>query len=501
MERRTEKYERMIREGIDRAYLANLLRLREEIKLRADDYSGDFKKDAKDIISHIKQAHSEIYLIENMENKALKKVNKNINDKIKEISPLLEIMINDKADKVKDLKEIIGELIDETGPKKDATFLLLNVKRKCVNFIIRHSINVCLISIATAIELTKIMTAKLNDDTLKGDFKKLNICNKKIFNKEELVKLGVASLLHDIGLLESFPHLNENTKFGLKDKSKIELHPSNAYHLLSQLKADYDIRQAVLQHHEKVDGSGYPDGIKGRLFSKYSVVLSFSNQLELLINKNPFFKKFHPHRAIMRILTRERSQFDNDVILAYCRAASIYPIGSWLLLSNDHISLVFKTNKHSLKKPVVKCVYTSDMKELLKKEFINLSKSNLSIKELIDIEALELLDENVEKFMFEEREFMRVPVNIEAKVNIVDSSIAFQSRINDISAGGVRLELDSQLRLGEKISMNFNLKNKSFSDAKGITVWYDGSQAEHNHYGVRFLNLAEDSKEFLLNLS
>lgn len=501
MDSRTEKYEQMIRDGIDRAYLAHLLKLREEIRLKPEDYSGDFKEEAKEIISHVKQARSEIYIIENMENKALKKVNKNINDRIKEISALLKVIIESKTNKIKDLGEIISGLIDDTGPKKDATFLLLNVKRKGINYIIRHSINVCLIAIATAIELTKIMTDKLTDERIKGDFKKLSICNKKVFNKKELIKLGIAAVLHDIGLLEAFPDLNENTIFALKDKSKIELHANKAYHLLSQLKADYDIRQAVFQHHERIDGSGYPDGIKGRLFSKYSVVLAFADQLELFINKNPFNRKFHPHRAIMRILTKIRSQFDNDVILAYCRAASIYPIGSWLLLSNEQIGLVFKTNKDNLKKPVIKCVYTADMKELLQKEFINLSKSNLSIKELIDIEALELLDDNVEKFVFEEREFARIPADIDAKVSIVDSDTSFQSKINDISAGGVRLELDDKLRMGEEICINFDYKNKPFNNVKGIAVWYDGSAAKHNNYGVRFLNIDKDSKEFLLNLS
>jgi len=358
MEKRTEQYERMIRDGIDKAYLAHLRKLREEILVKAEDYSGNFKKEAKELIEHVKRAHSEIYMIEHMENKALVNVNKNINKSLKDISGILQAIITNKVDKIKELKDIVGLLIDETGPKKDSTFLLLNVKRKGVNFVVRHSINVCLIAVATAIELSKIMTEKLNDEAVRGDFKKLTICNKKIFNRVDLIRLGVAALLHDIGLLESFPDLNEKTKFSIKDRSKIELHPSNAYHMMTQMKAEYEIRQAVLQHHEKTDGSGYPDGIKGRLLSKYSLVLSFANQMELLTHKNPFMHKLHPHKAIMHILTQERDQFDNDVILAYCRAASTYPIGSWLHLSNNCIGLVFRTNKNNGKKPIVKCVYT-----------------------------------------------------------------------------------------------------------------------------------------------
>ena len=496
-----EKHVRMIRDNIEKAQWENILKKTQEIKIKSNDYSGNFKKEAGIIIDHIKKAHAEIYIIENMENKALKSVNKNINNRILEIFPLVEAIIKYKEDKIKELKKIISNLIEDTGPKKDATFLLLNVKRKGINYILRHSINVCLISIATAIELTKIMTEKLNDDSVKGDFKKLDICNRKIFNKEELIKLGVAALVHDIGLLESFPDLNEETKFGIKDKSKIELHTNNAYHLLTQLNVDYDIRQAVLQHHEMIDGTGFPDNIKGRLMSKYSMVLSLSNEIERLTSKNPFIKKLHPHNAIMKILTRERNKFDNDSILAFCRAASIYPIGSWLSLSNNKIGLVFKTNKKTLKKPIVKCVYTSDMKELLKKEFIDLSKSDLTINELIDIEALELIDKNVEKFIFDEREFIRIPVNIKAKINIINSGIFYDSKVTDISSGGARLELDEELKLGDEILLNFNHNNRDFNDIKSLIVWSDGKHAKENHYGLRFLNINEDSREFLMDLT
>ena len=390
-------------------------------------------------------------------------------------------------------------MIDDTGPKKDATFLLLNVKRKNTSYLMRHSINVCLMAIAIAIELTKIMTGKLNDESVKGDFKKLDICNKKIFNKEELIKLGVAALVHDISLLESFPDLNEKSRFAVKDKSKIELHTNKAYHLLTQLKVDYDIRRAVLQHHERIDGSGYPDGIKARLMSKYSLVLSLANELERLTYRNPFTKRLHPHKAIIQILTHDRSTFDNDVILAYCRAASIYPIGSWLLLSNNRISIVFRTNKHSLKKPIVKCVYTSEMKELLKKEFIDLSKSTLKIHELIDIEALEMLDKNVEKYIFDEREFGRITANIETKINIINSGTFYKSNITDISPGGARLELNDELKLGDELFLDFKFKDRDFNKIKSLVVWVNGKNAKENHYGVRFLDINEDLKKVLID--
>lgn len=497
MEKRTDKYTRIIREGINKASLENISQKREKIQITAGDYSGDFKREAKEIISHIKEAYEEIYLIENSNKNALKTVNQNINNNLLQIFALIDTIINKKVNKIEELKQLVSELIYLVGPLKDSVFLLLNIKRPEFNLIFRHSINVCLISLSIAIELTTMMAQKLNDKSVKGDFKKLNICNSKIFNKDELINLGVTALLHDIGLLEYFSDIDENTKFNQKDKSKIELHINNAFHLLTYLKVDYNIRKAILQHHERIDGSGYPNGIKKHLFNKYSLVLSFADQMELITGKNPFNKRLHPHKAIMYILTKERYKFDNDVTLAYCQAASLYPIGSWLILSNKKIGLVFKTNKSTLKRPIVKCIYTAEMKELLQKEFIDLSKSDLKILELVNIESLELLNYGMEQFLLDEREFKRVSVNnIEGKINFPNTSIMDSFKIMDLSAGGARIEVNSPLKLGDEIFITFCFNNREFNHIKGIIVW---ANLQINQYGVRFLNVDQNFKQFLFD--
>jgi len=405
-------------------------------------------------------------------------------------------IINDKIFKIDHLGEIVEGLIEDTGPKRDSTFLLLHIKRKAPNLIVKHSINVALLSLAIAIELSKIMEHKLENPEVKGDFKKLEICNKKIFTREELIKLGIAALLHDLGLVESFPNLNENTKFELKDKSKIELHPNRAYHLLTSLGVDYDIRKAIFQHHERIDGSGYPDGISGRFFTKYGLVLSFADYIELLTSKNPFVKKMHPHRAIMHILTKERHKFDADVLFSYCQAASLYPIGSWVILSNAKIGVVMRSNKDNLRKPIVKCVLSSDLRELIKKEFIDLTRSNLKIMELVDIESLEMFDESVDRFMFDEREFERTKVDLEVDVNIVDTNIHRKAKFEDISPGGARLYIPERLIPGDELYVNFQINNNRFNNIKGLVVWEDNEEIVGEHrYGLRFIQIREDEKK------
>lgn len=492
-------HEKLIEEGIERAYYENIMKKSVPLELKETDYSVEDKKEVKKIIDHIKEAQADIHVIESFEKKSLRTINNNINLRIRMLEQLLFNMIKDKVNKLNELEQIIKELIEDTGPKRDTTFLLLNVKRVGINYIVKHSINVCLISMATAIELTKMMTEKLNSHEVVGDFKKLSICNKKIFSKSELIKLGLAALVHDLNLIEIFPDLTENTKFSVKEKSKIELHPNNTYHFLSLLSCDYDIRNTVLHHHERIDGSGYPDGMKGMLFTKYTLVLSFADRIEQLINKSPFSIKLHPHKAIMYLLSEEREKFDSDVALAFCKGASIYPIGSWLLLSNNQIGVVFRCNRHNLKRPIIKCIYSADMKELLKKEFIDLSRSPLKIMELIDIESLKIFNVEIEQFIFDEREFERIPVEIEGKINILDSNVYYPSKIKDISLGGARVQLDKDLNMGDEVNVDFKLAEYEIQN-KGIIVWTDGTHSPHNHFGIRFIKEDKNYKEALTKI-
>ncbi len=496
-----EKFMQQIKENIELAYLKHMFTEDYKVQLKEEDYSPEIRKKAKAIISHIQQSQDDIYKIESLRKKSLSKINQRINNRLEDVSNILMSLIRDKTFKLDQMREIVEGLIEDTGPKRDSTFLLLHLKRKAPHFIVKHSINVALLSLAIAIELSKIMKHKLENPEIKGDFKRLEICNRKIFDKEELIKLGIAALLHDLGLVESFPKLSEDTKFSLKDQSKIELHPNQAYHLLTKLRVDYEIRKSILQHHERVDGSGYPDGIKDRFFTKYGLVLSFADHLDLLTSKNPFVKKTHPHRAIMHILTKERSKFDADVLYSYCQAASLYPVGSWVLLSNSKIGVVMRTNKDNLNRPVVKCVLSSDLKELIKKEFIDLIYSDLKIMELVDIESLEMFDESIDRFMFDEREFERVDVDIEAEVNIVDTDIFHKGRIKNICAGGMRLHIYKKFLPGDKLLINFSLNGDRFEKVNGLIIWGDPKPDGGYRYGIRFIHLDEEYKQKILKFT
>jgi len=166
----------------------------------------------------------------------------------------------------------------------------------------------------------------------------LRIIRFKTFTKEELVKLGFAAFVHDIYFKKAFPGLTPNRKLGtLSDQSNIEKHASESYHIMKGFEMDYHVNKAVLQHHERVDGSGFPDGVTERMFSKYTSIISFAERYVSLTQANPFNPVYHPTAALKHIMTKEKEGFDTDVIISFAKASTMVPIGSWVQLENSLI--------------------------------------------------------------------------------------------------------------------------------------------------------------------
>ena len=279
------------------------------------------------------------------------------------------------------LEKYVSNIIDVMGSNRDTTALLSSVSFDSEKYLETHTMNVMMVCISTAIQLSKIMKQKLLAQDVGSHLQKVVSCGKKIFTRQELINLGIAALLHDIHLQGKFPNLHKSAKLTLKDQSEIEKHPSAGYHLLKSDfgDLDFEIKRAVYQHHEYIDGSGHPNGVNVNLFSRYSLILSFAVYYVMRITENPFHPLKHPHIALYQILSSERNKFDSDVLLAYVRAASLYPIGCWVLLNTGELGIVCKGHPDQPKLPVVKAFLNSKF-EPINTHLVDTSASEIKIK-------------------------------------------------------------------------------------------------------------------------
>ena len=209
-------------------------------------------------------------------------------------------------------------------------------------------------------------------------------------SRAELISLCMAALVHDIGYLkvpkeiinkpaklkrEEFDHVKKHTIFGVELLSKIQGIPESA-------------SEVVHEHHEKVDGSGYPNGKRGDEISRFSKIVAIAEVYEAITHPRPYRKeKIIPYQAVKTIVQKEKDTFEPEFVKLFLNSVSPYPPGSFILLNNGVIGRVYSVNKGFPLRPVVEIFFDSDGRPPEKPTRIDLSKSPV-----INIEKA--LDEN-----------------------------------------------------------------------------------------------------------
>jgi len=118
-------------------------------------------------------------------------------------------------------------------------------------------------------------------------------------NEQQLVKLATAALLHDIGLLHVEPKMLElSYRMTKEERQHLYAHPITAWMILQE-EPEYanEVAEAVLQHHERLDGSGYPQGLAGDNISQYGQIIAMAEVV------SSHFGKDDTHHQLMRLET------------------------------------------------------------------------------------------------------------------------------------------------------------------------------------------------------
>jgi HD-GYP domain-containing protein (c-di-GMP phosphodiesterase class II) len=200
----------------------------------------------------------------------------------------------------------------------------------------------------------------------------LNLTQLEIFN------LLVAALFHDIGMLK-VPRVILDKKDSLTSQeiSIIKEHTIQGFKLLREVKYSPIIASGALQHHERIDGMGYPNGITGEKITGIAKIISIVDAYSAAIANKPYKEtNLHGKEVIQDLLRGGGSAYDPSILKELIKNISFYPIGSLVILSNTKIARVVGTSGVPMK-PIVKIVEAENEGEVL-----DLSKKDdLYIKE------------------------------------------------------------------------------------------------------------------------
>jgi HD-GYP domain-containing protein (c-di-GMP phosphodiesterase class II) len=177
----------------------------------------------------------------------------------------------------------------------------------------------------------------------------LNLPNHKIHN------IVAGALLHDVGMLRLSKGITEK-KGGLSEAEleQIKSHPLHTSKIVSkELFGPQEVNLIALQHHERWDGQGYPDKLKGQAIDVGARIVSVADAFEAMVSKKSYRDSIIGYQAIKNLLSDNERRFDPDVIIAFTKIMGIYPIGSIVRLNDGSMARVVSLHVDAPMRPNV----------------------------------------------------------------------------------------------------------------------------------------------------
>ncbi len=171
----------------------------------------------------------------------------------------------------------------------------------------------------------------------------------------KLIELGISAMLHELGMLRLPAKIYRNSRIlSERERQMIRTHPVITYNTLKKAEYPSPIYRAVLEHHEYIDGTGYPRGIDGSKISLYGKIIAVASAYCAATSKREFRDKKDGHSGIMDLLTGKGKKYDETILRALVFILSVYPVGTYVRLTNGVQGIVIKTNLETPKNPILK---------------------------------------------------------------------------------------------------------------------------------------------------
>lgn len=185
-------------------------------------------------------------------------------------------------------------------------------------------------------------------------------------------QLAFGALLHDIGMMKIPDQLLQKSgKLTDNELKVIQTHPIYSYKIITKtLRYPEEIGNIALQHHERWDGNGYPNQLKGEDISLSSRIVSVADAFEAMVSVRPYRNSMIGYKAMRQLLNDNSRRFDSRVLKTFIKIMGIYPIGSIVLLNDASIGRVISTHSNAPLRPTVRLLIDSRGRTLEKKKEI-----------------------------------------------------------------------------------------------------------------------------------
>lgn len=232
-----------------------------------------------------------------------------------------EVKADEAAHVARDLSKAVSLNVDAS--------MWLNIMRHEHEYTAAHCVNVSVLAVAFAAHLG--------------------------YEGEALDAIGLGALLHDIGLIRTPKAILE--KQGKLDPGEVKAlrrHPVEGHRLLAPVSGIPPTALNIIRHHhERLDGSGYPDGLAGQAVPPEALIVAVADMYDAMTSERPYAPSMSPHGTVSVIRRVSPTEFGSDLVDAFMRFIGIYPISTVVELNNHSLGMVVSHTRQSRLKPVL----------------------------------------------------------------------------------------------------------------------------------------------------
>jgi HD-GYP domain-containing protein (c-di-GMP phosphodiesterase class II) len=216
------------------------------------------------------------------------------------------------------LSQVADKIIEELFSSKSLMITLSDIR--CIDqYTFGHSVNVCVLSVITGIALN--------------------------FDRKKIDHLAIGALLHDIGkTMVPMEILNKPGALTAGEFEEIKKHSRFGYEILRKTENVSKLSaMGAYQHHERYDGSGYPQGLKGREIHEFGAIIGMVDMFDA-ITADRVYRRGRPVYEAFELLSASGNYyFEHEIVKAFLRHVAAYPTGTFVMLSDNSIGVVVNT--------------------------------------------------------------------------------------------------------------------------------------------------------------
>jgi HD-GYP domain-containing protein (c-di-GMP phosphodiesterase class II) len=269
------------------------------------------------------------------------------------------------------VKQTVSVLIDNIFHAYDPLLCVLHMRQYDAN-LFAHAVNVCVFALV--------------------------IGKSQGFDKQRLESLGLGALLHDVGMLRLPRNLfRKQGVYTLQERQLIRQHPRLGVAILAAAPdIREDVRRIIAEHHERIDGSGYPGNLRGFQIFPLSEIVGIVDMYDALLSGRVGRPSLPPAQAIRELYRYGlQGQYDRGWVGRTIRCLGIYPVGSLVELNTGERGVVLVVNPSDALRPTVKIVWDASGRVYPEPPTVDLYAAVERTKERAILRALDPVKEHL----------------------------------------------------------------------------------------------------------